>query len=178
MGRKLSQICTSCRHLFAVSCCLIAASTISVNAKEADWIKSSSAQPVKVIDGDSLEIGTKRIRLIGIDAPEYDQHCKDKNNKLYPCGKQSAQYLQTLVNTATIKCKPHKKDKYKRLLCTCYADNTDINSEMIKNGQAIVYLESPYQKDQAEAKKKHLGIWQGIFMHPRLFRLIKSHLQK
>ena len=30
----------------------------------------------KVIDGDTIIIDKKKIRLLGIDAPEIDQHCK------------------------------------------------------------------------------------------------------
>ena len=34
----------------------------------------------KVIDGDTIKINDKKIRLFGIDAPEKKQICKDKNN--------------------------------------------------------------------------------------------------
>ena len=36
---------------------------------------------VKIIDGDSIRIEKHRIRLLGIDAPEMKQLCKDKNNE-------------------------------------------------------------------------------------------------
>ena len=38
---------------------------------------SATAQ-IRVVDGDSLEINNKKIRLIGIDAPEYYQTCFDE----------------------------------------------------------------------------------------------------
>src|SRR5262245_101081 len=43
---------------------------------------------VTVNDGDSITLGTERIRLLGIDAPEYDQVCR-KNDAGYPCGHQA-----------------------------------------------------------------------------------------
>jgi endonuclease YncB( thermonuclease family) len=37
---------------------------------------AASAQTVRVIDGDSLEVAGEDIRLIGIDAPEGSQMCQ------------------------------------------------------------------------------------------------------
>ena len=174
MGRKLSKIYTSWQQIFIISSCLSIFSANYVYAQNERWITQKNSKEVIVVDGDSLEIGKKRIRLMGIDAPEYDQFCKNEKGRLYPCGKQSAQYLQDLIKNKEIKCHIHKKDKYDRELCTCYADGQDINAEMIKSGQAIVYLESNYQSEQATAQKEKKGIWRGIFIHPRLFRLLKS----
>lgn len=174
MGRKLSKIYTSWQQIFIICSCLSTFSADYVHAQEEKWIISKNPEEVIVVDGDSLEIGKKRIRLMGIDAPEYDQFCKNEKGRLYPCGRQSAQYLQDLIGHKKIRCLLHKKDKYDRELCTCYADSQDINAEMIKSGQAIVYLESNYRSEQAKAQKEKKGIWRGIFIHPRLFRLLKS----
>ena len=40
----------------------------------------------KVIDGDTIHIGSFKIRLHGIDAPEIKQVCRNKDNNPYPCG--------------------------------------------------------------------------------------------
>jgi len=130
--------------------------------------------PVKVVDGDSMEIGNHRIRLMGIDAPEYIQTCKDKHKKIYPCGINSAKYLKALIKDKTLTCRVHKKDQYERDLCTCYVGNIDINREMILSGNAITYLETPYRQEQAEAKHHKRGLWQGRFMQPRLFRRLSE----
>jgi endonuclease YncB( thermonuclease family) len=140
----------------------------------AEEITSSAILPVKVIDGDSLEIGNNRIRLMGIDAPEYIQYCKNANKEKYKCGIHAKEHLEQIINNTPITCKVHKKDQYNRDLCTCYKGNTDINAEMVRSGHALVYLESPYQKQQEEAKQNKRGLWQGRFMHPRLFRRLKE----
>lgn len=172
MERKLSNIYTPYSILFFILISLL--SLFFNNNSNAEEISSSPLNPVKVIDGDSLEIGAHRIRLMGIDAPEYKQTCKNKNKKTYPCGKEALKYLQELVNDTPVRCVVHEKDKYERDLCTCYANNTNINAEMIRSGHAIVYMGEEYIIEQTEAKLAKRGIWQGRFIHPRLFRKLKE----
>jgi len=171
MKRKLSKICTPYNQILCILILVLCGIFTSCSAKE---ISSSENMPVKVIDGDSLEIGDNRIRLMGIDAPEYEQLCKNAKKKKYPCGKFSAQYLEKLTKDQKVICKVHKKDQYERDLCTCFVGNKDINREMILSGNAIVYLESPYREEQKEAKEHKRGLWQGRFMQPRLYRRLKE----
>lgn len=175
MLRKLSKIYTPYNGLLLIVtliACIFQAYT-EVTAKNNNTITSSITNPTKIVDGDSLEIGTNRIRLIGIDAPEYQQYCK-KDNKKYDCGKEATNFLQQLISTNNISCTIHSKDKYDRFLCTCYVNNIDINAELVKKGHALAYIDSPYIKEEKEAKINKLGMWSGEFMHPRLFRKLKE----
>ncbi len=89
MKRKMSKIYTSCPAWFFIFFMLLHAA-----CPQAEEISSAPDAPVKVIDGDSLEIGISRIRLIGIDAPEYGQYCRNSRNKKYFCGQTAHEYLQ------------------------------------------------------------------------------------
>lgn len=169
MERKLSKIYTPYAILFFTFIIPL----ISVLKAEENEIIAPSYQ-VKVVDGDSLEINSNRIRLMGIDAPEYLQSCKTNKKKNYKCGISSKDYLENLIKDKTITCVIHSKDQYDRDLCTCYVKDININKEMVASGHAIAYLESDYYKDQEEAKSKKLGIWNGDFIHPRLFRQLKN----
>lgn len=169
MKRKMSKIYTP-RTILFLALFILLNSSISF----ADEITSSASMPVKVVDGDSLEIGETRIRLIGIDAPEYKQFCKDKQNHKYPCGQVALEHLRRLIGDKDITCKIHYKDKYDRDLCTCYVDTININAEMVQSGNAITYLDTTYDKEQQFAKKKKHGIWQGKFIHPHLYRQLKQ----
>ena len=40
----------------------------------------------RIVDGDTLAIGETKIRLEGIDAPESDQLCLDRNAVKWNCG--------------------------------------------------------------------------------------------
>src|SRR5512147_1517926 len=57
----------------------------------------------KVVDGDSLEIGSDRVRLFGIDAPEGRQDCR-RNGQVWRCGDDAAAQLRKLVQGATLRC--------------------------------------------------------------------------
>jgi endonuclease YncB( thermonuclease family) len=40
----------------------------------------------RIVDGDTVQIGAVKIRLQGVDAPETDQLCLDRDGKRWTCG--------------------------------------------------------------------------------------------
>ena len=50
----------------------------------------------QIIDGDTIKINSKKIRLHGIDAPETKQKCT-KDSKKWNCGLESTRFLKNLV---------------------------------------------------------------------------------
>lgn len=146
------------------------------------WTVSAlAATNVIVVDGDSLEMGEKRIRLEGIDSPEYYQDCRQANAKKYPCGLKAKAYLQSLVDKGKVRCVEKDIDRYKRSLCTCYVidkegQTININEEMVRAGWAVVYKNkfSDYSSQENDAKNEKRGIWQGKFMKPQLFRILNK----
>ncbi len=124
---------------------------------------------IRVIDGDSLMLNNKRIRLYGLDAPEYKQTCYNKYYKKYNCGKKAKSALQKLINSHSY-CKIKSKDLYQRNIAICYNNKQDINSLIVKEGWAVIYYSKKYQRQQKYAKKHKLGIWQGKFLQPFKYR--------
>ena len=173
MGRKLSKICT----LYSAYI-LVLVSLILPLSSFATEFEVTNAPSAIVMDGDSLEINHNRIRLMGIDAPEYTQLCKDEHNQKYSCGKVALNHLTSLIRGKNLHCTSKKKDKYNRYLCFCKANNVDINREMVLSGHALSYMESPYLLEQTIAHKNKRGIWKGNFMHPRLYRILLNHQKK
>ena len=125
----------------------------------------------KVIDGDTIHIGNNKIRLHGIDAPEKEQKCIEDGRK-WSCGMESTRFLKKLINNYKIQCDTKGQDKYNRYIGVCYKDNIDINSEMVINGWAIAYryYSLDYIEEENLAKSKKVGIWNGEFEEPYLFR--------
>ena len=136
---------------------------------------------IKVVDGDSLEIGDDRIRIVNIDAPEYRQYCYGGDGDKYLCGQEALDYLRSIINDK-VYCKKMEKDRYERFLAECYLeDGTNIGAQMVLNGWALSYGDA-YKEEERIAKQKKKGIWQGRFMRPELFRALqreqKSHGNK
>lgn len=132
-----------------------------------------AAENLKVVDGDSLENGEERIRILDIDAPEFLQKCYDVNGWKYRCGFEADQYLRKLTSGG-VECRGKSRDRYGRVLADCYrADGLNIGREMVLRGWAVSYGDR-YQKEEAQAKAARRGIWQGRFMRPELFRALQK----
>lgn len=129
---------------------------------------------VYVVDGDSLKIDETSIRMAGIDAPEYYQTCKDKNNEQYNCGIEAKNALDAMVEGKNVRCDKVSKDIYNRELCECYADGVSLNLKMLEKGWAVPYRtdNKGYKKAAEKAQKDKIGIWQGKFMKPELHRIL------
>ena len=89
----------------------------------------------KIIDGDTVYFQArnyndyKKLRLVGIDAPEINQ----------PFGLKSKQCLGNLINNKPVKIMLFGTDRYKRTLAKILIEKIDINLAMIKNGCAWFY---------------------------------------
>ncbi|MFZ9469526.1 MAG: thermonuclease family protein [Rickettsiales bacterium] len=169
--------------LFAWFCCFFYLIAISKSSYSYDSIYRVKSHLVfdkefsgkaKVLDGDSIKVGNKEVRLFGLDAPEYKQKCLDKENLEYNCGINSRDFLQKLIAGKKVRCTYASKDKYDRFLGICYLEKLSINAEIIKNGMAVIYnfTESSAEMNALEnqAKASKIGIWQGSFELPKDYR--------
>ena len=161
-----------------ISACLISF-FITYNDVKSDEIKIISGIAT-VTDGDTLRINEKKIRLLGIDAPEKQQQCRKAwlsisfltFNKQYDCGEISTNKLKKKINNKSIKCKWTEKDRYKRLIAECYEGKTNINAWMVQNGYAVAYRKysTKFIGQENIARKEKLGIWAGSFEMPWEYR--------
>ena len=122
----------------------------------------------RIVDGDTLVLVGKRIRLVGIDAPELRQVCQ-RNGRDWACGIEAKGYLAALIGGAKTMCEADGSDKYGRLLAVCRVENRDLNAAMVDGGYAIAFGE--YETEEAIARQKRLGLWAGTFDVPRQWRL-------
>ena len=152
--------------------CLILISIFYFNFSSAEEISGFA----NIIDGDTIRIGEKKIRLYGIDAPEKQQNCF-KNwisfgfiqfSKEYNCGKTSKIKLENYILNKKIKCISESKDRYGRFLGICYLGNNDINKWLVRNGYALAYkrYSRKYEIQEKIAKEQKLGLWRGNFDMP------------
>jgi len=120
-----------------------------------------------VIDGDTIEIHGKRIRLFGIDAPESRQTCQ-RNGKPEPCGRKAAHALANLIDRKTVTCDPKAQDRYGRIVAICYRNKLDINAWLVENGHALAYRKysQRYLPNEKIAARNQSGIWSTRFQPP------------
>ena len=125
-----------------------------------------------VVDGDTLRIGSERIRLHGIDAPEARQQCKDAEGRAYSCSAKASAYLVSLIGTQEVQCKGIERDRYRRLVAVCKVGETNINEAMVRSGWALAYRQ--YSKDyvsaEDSARTRKAGVWDGSFVEPFVWR--------
>lgn len=138
---------------------------------------------IKIVDGDSLELNNRRIRLFGIDAPEYMQSCEDLKGKSYMCGQSARAFLLDLIEKGhergdKLKCSVEGIDQYKRSLSICKMGKVELNLEMVKSGYAVSYKSDMYRDLEKRAKQSRKGIWQGKFMRPELYRALERTKEK
>ena len=134
----------------------------------------------KVVDGDTIKINSKKIRLYGIDAPEKKQKCKKTYltisfmsfTKDYMCGEISTQKLIKKINKQKLNCNILDVDRYKRLIGECFKRNINLNSWMVSNGYAVAFRKysKKYVSDEILAKQESKGLWQGKFDMPWDYR--------
>jgi endonuclease YncB( thermonuclease family) len=118
-----------------------------------------TAENVGVKDGDSITITsdgkTENIRLLHIDAPEYDQSY----------GYQAKEYVRIFVQGKKVKIKHwNKRDPYGRLLAiVILEDGTVLNELLVQEGMAWWYKffskDKKYEKLESAARKVRRGLW-------------------
>lgn len=101
----------------------------------------------RVIDGDTIVVDNDtHVRLFGINTPE-------KGEKYY---NEAKNFLENLISNKTIFIKSFGKDKYYRELGVIFLDNENINSKIVENGFANVYIlnDKSYEEEFRKAWEK------------------------
>ena len=124
----------------------------------------------RVFDGDTIlvevshlgvsnTLSREKIRLLGIDAFEYEQ---------LPYGPKAKDFLTKLLLKQTVCIEVDKEDKdiYGRTLGYVFINKSFINEELLKNGLAILYDFPPnikylsrLKKAQIYGRENMLGAW-------------------
>lgn len=136
--------------------------------------------PAAIIDGETLEVSGRRVRLWGIDAPSRHQTCS-RDGGVYDCGQEAARYLEGLIAGRAVTCAPRGEHGVGPVIAQCEvtADcdpqddcltfRRDIGAWMVGGGWA---LDDPRSSDnehaeqQWDAEQARLGLWAGEFSLP------------
>lgn len=123
----------------------------------------------RVYNGDTILVirdrtVTRKVRLVGIDAPETSQK---KYQLGQPYSQQAKEYLAGLVLNRTVSISSYDLDVYNRVLGVVIWEGININLEMVRSGLAEVYRGNlpkgldiePYWKAEKQARAAMRGIW-------------------
>ena len=155
---------------------LLAALAFRLEYHPAEEIRAGREEPVHVLDGDSLRVGGREVRLAGIDAPEYRQTCLNAAGKTWSCGKEARTALEKLVKGGKLSCSKEAEDRYGRALAHCRAGAHDLGRELARLGWALGARDERFEepvREMAEAKAARRGIWRGRHEHPAEWRKAK-----
>jgi micrococcal nuclease len=120
-----------------------------------------------VIDGDTLQAGDLRVRLIGIDSPER----RRPDHPGEPWAEEATDFVKDQIERANDRVRlqfdREPLDQYKRHLAYVYVGDHMLNEELLRNGLARFRGEFRYsetmkrrfRKAQQEAQQNLRGIW-------------------
>jgi endonuclease YncB( thermonuclease family) len=113
-------------------------------------------------DGGTFCVGTIKVRLEGIDAPETNEDCW-RNGHRWKCGRMATQKLREVVEQQTVTCEPKYCDARDRTVAVCrLSSGDDIGAAMVSAGWAIDwphYSGGRYRWLQDGAHLGARGLW-------------------
>ncbi|KAM3551993.1 hypothetical protein MY1884_007434 [Beauveria asiatica] len=130
-----------------------------------------------------LKDRTISIRLAGVDAPERAHFGRPAQ----PHADEALEWLTEYILHRNVRAHIYKRDQYNRVVATVYVwrflIRRNVGLELVKRGLATTYeaksggefggLRSVYEKAEAHAKMKKLGMWSGKpseFESPRSYK--------
>lgn len=147
-------------------------------------LRSASSEPkvsgvvLAVYDGDTIKVrleggGEKRVRLIGVDAPEIDDKREDVNFWAY-MAKRFA-FFHLYKKEISLGYDWQTEDKYGRLLAYIWTEDQGLFNEfIIREGFAFAFHVFPFNKEyqdrfrkaEQEARASGKGVWSERFPLP------------
>jgi endonuclease YncB( thermonuclease family) len=125
----------------------------------------------KVIDGMTMEVEGRRVRLYGVDAPDLEQTCQWPDRTI-PCGKLAKLALMDLTTGGAVACRPRAKDADGSLIAICFSGGFDIGKNMVHTGWAMTdrRVSRPYIETEQKSRTAKRGMWRGAFVRPSDWR--------
>lgn len=124
----------------------------------------------RIVDGDTLEIGTRRVHLYGVDAPETDQTCQ-RGGKTWRCGMEATYAMAALLEFHWLICRQQGFDRAGDVVGVCRIGGPkgfNVNRAIVRQGWALALRPTgdDYAAAEQEAMAAKVGLWSGSFVAP------------
>lgn len=130
--------------------------------------------PAVVVDGDTLRMGESEIRLLGIDAPELQQSCVQRDGTQWACGLLAAHMLDLMTQMGDVTCDWVERDAIGRALGICTNGiGIPINAWMVRGGMAWAYLTDTFVEEEQYARTIGAGVWSAQNLTAEEFRQLR-----
>ncbi|MCF6443926.1 thermonuclease family protein [Nereida sp. MMG025] len=132
--------------------------------------------PIRVIDGDTFDVGTTRVRIHGIDAVEIGQTCQTEQGTRWDCGTFVKETVRARYDGIQARCERIETDRYGRAVAKCFVADEDIGATLVSDGLALAYREYSMDYDLLEkgAAVNDRGLWAGTLQNPSVVRAQKA----
>jgi endonuclease YncB( thermonuclease family) len=130
---------------------------------------------VRIVDGDTLDVGQTRVRLHGIDAPERGQPCTTLGGQNWSCGEWVTRQVRDRFNGAQAQCTKVDTDRYGRVVARCSVQGQDIGQTLVRDGIAFAYRKYAwdYVADEIAAQAADRGIHDFQMQSPARYRITR-----
>lgn len=124
------------------------------------------------VEGDLVTVNGRPVRLMGIDAPDPGQTCRNRHGRDYDCFANATAVLKALIEGADLDCTVADRDRNGQEYGECRARGIDLGRAMVLRGWAFAYrsLSPAYQQAEAYAMSRRLGLWSGVVEKPWQWR--------
>ncbi|MGR3520723.1 MAG: thermonuclease family protein [Roseovarius sp.] len=127
---------------------------------------------VRVVDGDTFDVGATRVRLHGVDAPELGQRCTNADGVAWDCGTWAADQVRRRIGGRMARCDTVDTDRYGRTVATCTVAGQDVGRMPVTEGLALAYRKysMAYDLDEKRAVIAGRGLHAHRFDRPADYR--------
>jgi endonuclease YncB( thermonuclease family) len=124
-----------------------------------DRLEAQPAQ-VAVVDGSTLLLRNRVVRLLGVDPPKRGAPCKAGDGSDIDCAAAATSALAALVWEVPVACIVHGQDELGRPYAACEASGTDLNRAQVAAGWARADDAAPaLKREEAQARAGRRGVW-------------------
>jgi endonuclease YncB( thermonuclease family) len=121
---------------------------------------SAQSTDVAVIDGGTLKLRDRVVRLFGVEPPSRGTPCGARDDTGQECAAAAANALAAMLRDLPVVCRITGMDGLGRPYAICQANGTELNSAVIAAGWARADTANPELKSAEQAARAaRRGVW-------------------